>query len=357
MPYGLQYFTNIDRNGDGRDGSISYSVTNSRWEDGNGAALSNEARWTGVATTTLIILKECLFQNVTVPVGATLQLGANDSYGICMVHVNGTLDVAGTVTAGRVGLQAPGVGNLVPDGGAAKSTAGVGNASGVMFADIRHGVPGACGGGGGDGTNAGGSRAVLAGVSTQQAISTFTVVQGSIVSAGTTGAGVSGLAPTQLSGVVSQFESPWLQWPSAHGIGGSGGALKQAGGANVGGAGGAGGRGKLPIRIRCRNLVTAATALIHNDGNNGSNGSNGVATNAAGDISGGGGGGGGSSGGAIGIEYSSWTDAGATIRSNGGSGGTGGLGYEFNGVLRATSNGGNGAAGTNGLILMQKYTG
>lgn len=340
--------------GDGRDGSIAYSVANSRWEDGNGNALSNGTKWTGVSTTTLVILKECLFQNVTIPSGATLQLGADGGYGLAMLHISGTLTLNGSITAGTYGV----IGSAsAPNGGAAKSTAGVGNAAAIVLSYLKHGMHGAGGGGGGDGTNAGGSRSVIAGIATQASIANSLTTQGSSASAGTTAAGVDGLVPTEMSSIVTQFDSPWMFLGSACGIGGSGGALKQAGGSNKGGAGGTGGAGKLPIRIRVNRLITAASAVINNAGGNGTAGEDGVASNASGDISGGGGGGGGGAGGAIGIEYDTWTDSGATISAAGGTGAAGGLGKEYNNVNRATSNGGAGAKGTDGIIVTQKYTG
>lgn len=354
MPRTADTSTRVPYGGDGRDGSIAYNAANARWEDGHGNALANESRWTGVSTTTLILLRECYFRNVTVPQGATLQLGAPGTHGGVQLNFNGLGTFAGTLTAGTAGAVSS---SVAPAAGAARTTVGAGNASAVMLAYLRHGVPGAGGGGGGDGVNAGGSRSVIGGVGTQAAIASMLVAQGSSVSAGTTGAGADGIAPPDLTGIVSQFNSAWMQLPSACGLGGSGGSLKQAGGTNKGGAGGAGGDGKLPLRIRGNRFELAATAVINNNGGSGAPGENGIATNAAGDISGGGGGGGGGAGGAIAIEYLSWNDAGATITAHGGTGGARGLGFEFNAVARPASHGGNGEDGTDGIVLVQQFGG
>ncbi len=343
--------------GTGVDGDITYSTLNSRWEDGSGSALSNGSTYDGVGTTTLVLKVHKQFQNVTVPVGCTLQLGESGTHGYVELWVSGTLTAAGTITSGYERAYLPGVTGFTPLGSARKTTAGAGTVgtSGMSFS--RHGQSGGSGAGGGDGTNVGGAGMHFAGSSANHALSYIPMLTiGAVTSSnGTTTAGAAGAnGASAWSSIPSTWDSPWMCLPGCIGAGGASGALKVAGGTNRGGAGGDAGLGRKPVRISAYVISFAATTVVHADGQNGSAGEDGIATNAAGDISGGGGGGSGASGGPVAIRYGSKTDLGATIRSTGGTGGNGGLGYEFNGSARASSNGGNGGNGSDGIVIQQQ---
>lgn len=365
MPYGPTATASTVANakkqilfGDGRDGSFIYSIANTRWEDAAGNALVTSAgNWT-VAGAVLTFLRTIRAVNVTVAVGATLQIGADNGHGGCELYCSGIFTVNGTFRPGFASMLLAGdinVAGVAPTGGLAKTVAGAGNSSGGRIPGMTFGIAGSAGAGGGDGTNIGGNGSCY--LSTARHVLAVDILVGmaggTSAIPGLVNAGTAGPAASTLQTIDSNYDSPWMKIPGTCGLGAGSGAMKQAGGTNVGGAGGVGGRGRFALRASVHALVLAATGLVHCDGEAGTAGSNGIATNAAGDISGGGGGGGGGAGGPIAIRYGSIVDAGATWRSNGGVGGAGGLGFAFNATLRPTSDGGAGGAGTTGTIVKE----
>lgn len=339
--------------GDGSDGAILYSLANTRWEDGSGNALASVGgKWT-VSGTDLTLLRNFNFTNVTFMTVAHIISGTDGNQDHFTHRVSGTLTpfsgatirasfVASSLTTSRAGA-------------AEKTTAGAGTAAtAASVGGVKAGRSGGAAAGGGDGTNAGGSGSrdtnnAASGTTPSNFIST---VANSATPAGGTGAGTNGTASVASTLTASFWGCP--MFPGQAGIGGGGGALKVAGGTNVGGAGGAGGLGGGVMTWFIYTLDDVAGFVMHCDGQAGSNGAKGVATNAGGDISGGGGGGSGAGGGTLRVGHKGARTGAGTFRSAGGLGGTGGAGEEHNAVPRASSNGGNGADGTAGVVVVEK---
>jgi hypothetical protein len=349
--------------GDGSDGDIIYDAVDARWEDGSGNALATVAgKWT-VAGAVLTYHRNLYCRNVTVPVGATLQAGTNHTLERPEIYWSGVFTCDGTFRAGFAPFQGTGA-SADSTFGAAKAVAGAGVAAATgNFAACRIGRGGGGGAGGGDGTNTGGNGAralIFAYPDIDAAYTTCLTVTGTV------GAGGNGGVPSSLAGSLFSYDT-CPRRPGYQGWGGGGGALKVAGGTNVGGAGGAGGAPGGVLVYSGNVMIVGAAGAVNADGGVGANGAKGVATNAAGDISGGGGAGGGGGGGVVCGRSRSLTVAGvaytratllpsavsAHIRASGAAGGTGGPGEVFDATPDATYNGGNGASGGNGVVALE----